>query len=203
EYGDLFELCKKDQCTNYEEDYARENCCDTCAELLFTIPSTIATTPTTIITTTTTATPFESRTVGAGGNDVTGSKRNVTSQGGRGGGGKDGGQFESETGDGEEGGDGNDDDTDETGRRRGTFNRRRGYIDSDESDESDESGRREYGRRNYNKRTKPYWANERMVQIHSLLDGMRRSRDYTRMQRLRMLIYILDKTQNEDLADLI
>ncbi|RUS91621.1 hypothetical protein EGW08_000594 [Elysia chlorotica] len=141
--------------------------------------------------------------MGAGGNEVNGSKRNVTSQGGGGGGGKDGGQFESETGDGEEGDGGIDDDTDETGRRRGTFDRRRGYIDSDESDESDESGRREYGRRNYNKRTKPYWANERMVQIHSLLDGMRRSRDYTRMQRLRMLIYILDKTQNEDLADLI
>lgn len=44
EYGDMFELCKKEQCQTYEEEYARDNCCDTCAEFLFTIPTTVATT---------------------------------------------------------------------------------------------------------------------------------------------------------------
>ncbi|GFR81678.1 A disintegrin and metalloproteinase with thrombospondin motifs 1, partial [Elysia marginata] len=219
EYGDLFELCKSDQCTKYEEDYARENCCDTCAELLFTIPSTIATTTTASTTTT------ESATAGPGGNNdldksAAGSKRNTTSHGGSddgAGNGRGVGSREDEGGDNREGeigdgGEGEDrgEDGNEDRRRRKFYGRRRNYIDSDDSDESGGSSKSWYGarrRNNYHwtngKHCGAAWLCERMVQIHSLLDGMRKSRDYTRLQRLRMLIYILDKTRNDDLADLI
>ena len=142
EYGDLFELCKKDQCINYEEDYSRENCCDTCAELLFTIPSTIATT--TIATTTTVA--AKPGTGGSSDVDVAGSKGNVTSHGGSGRrvfppGGEDGGNIDEEDRAGREGDDGDDegrdDDFDYSGNRRKFYNRRN-YIESEDSDDSGE-----------------------------------------------------------------
>ncbi|KAH9503125.1 hypothetical protein Btru_070003 [Bulinus truncatus] len=36
EYGDMFDLCDKGQCTNYDNDYAKENCCETCSDPFYT-----------------------------------------------------------------------------------------------------------------------------------------------------------------------
>ncbi|KAI8788671.1 mucin-2 [Biomphalaria glabrata] len=36
EFGDMLDICQKDQCTSYDLDYARENCCETCSELFYT-----------------------------------------------------------------------------------------------------------------------------------------------------------------------
>ncbi|BFZ20880.1 hypothetical protein BsWGS_23919 [Bradybaena similaris] len=44
EYGDQFPMCVREQCVNYDLEYARDNCCSTCAQLLFTLPITMETT---------------------------------------------------------------------------------------------------------------------------------------------------------------
>ncbi|XP_012935843.2 uncharacterized protein LOC101854074 [Aplysia californica] len=208
EYGDLFELCKKDQCTNYEEEYARENCCDTCAELLFTIPTTIATTPTTPVYVTSASPVVE--TTGEG-------EREVTRPGGgesAGKGGRKRGKYGRENS-------GEEEDGEKEGTARGSGRgykrrngRRRYNRGSEESRDSDEYiPRSQYRRRNTVQYRGPQRGrasqryqqrnHQRMERIHTMLEDMRESRDVTRLQRLRLLVYVLDRTRSEELADLI